>query len=110
MARKTVAALLVAFWVVLSAIDLVKSLDLAIHSKISSTKESSPDLRRSSKAGGIAVENASQIVMAEVSLIASLTAKNGRFQLSAREKNGARESDAPEKNRKIYQLHGTFLL
>ena len=110
MARKSVAALLVAFWVVLSAIDLLKSLDLATHSKVSSTKTSSPDLGRSSRARNIAVENANQIVRAEVSLTTALACRNGRFHLSATETNGAREPDVPKKNRKIYKLYGTFLL
>lgn len=110
MARKSIATLVVALWVVLSAVELLRYADLATRSAAYSARRSaSADLGCSGRVINNALENRSpQIVGGEFSIVASPARRNGRFQTCHASTKGAQKTDAPEKNRKIYKLHRAF--
>lgn len=110
MARKSIATLLVALWVVLSAVELLRHADLGTRSAAYSARGSAAaDLGCSGRVINNALENRSpQLVGAELSIVASPARRNGRFQICHGTTKGAHKTDPPEKNRKIYKLHGAF--
>ena len=110
MARKSIATLLVALWVVLSAVELLRSAELATRSAAYSARSSAvADLGCSGRVINNALENRSpQLAGAELTVAASPARRNGRFQICHASTKGAHKTDAPEKNRKIYKLHGAF--
>jgi len=106
MFRKALAILLVASWVVLSAVDVLEDLNLGAYPKIhASGKSGFPGFGQGTKSAKNVVENGIRhIVIAGASLIAPTAGENVGFRPCEK------EAKTPEKNLKLYKLHKAFLI
>jgi hypothetical protein len=106
MFRKALAILLVASWVVLSAVDVLEDLNLGDYPEIhASGKSGFPGFGRATKSVNNVVENGSRhIVIAAAGLLAPTAGENVGFRPCEK------EAKTPKKNLKMYKLHKAFLI
>ncbi|MGH7831137.1 MAG: hypothetical protein ACREP8_13285 [Candidatus Binatia bacterium] len=105
MFRKALAILLVASWVVLSAIDVLEDLNLGAYSKIhAGGKSGFPGFGQDTKSTNNIVENGSRHILIAAGLIAPTAGKNVGFRPCEQ------KAKTSKKNLKVYKLHKAFLI
>lgn len=105
MPRKVLACALVAFWILLSGIDVLEDFDLGIYSKIHNTREPTlPGLGHALKIANDTFENGNRTLVAQI--------KPGRppASQSLDFEPVAGQTQVPKKNLRIYKLHSAFLI